>query len=66
LAVVQGEYDAASSYYDQALAARRTLDDAAGQAEALHQLGVLAQLRGDAAMAQDYYEEAQALRAEAA
>jgi DNA-binding CsgD family transcriptional regulator/Tfp pilus assembly protein PilF len=61
LARRQGEYARAITFYEEALAIARTLDDVSTVASALNNLGVVAQDQGDYRRAQELGEEALAL-----
>src|SRR2546427_3878 len=52
-----GALRAAEAWYAQSLAIRRALNDTAGIAIVLGQLGLVAQARGDHALARQRYEE---------
>ena len=62
-ALLRGEYDTAETHYGQALTLHRKAGNQAGQIAVLEQLGHLCFLRGAEMQAQDYYQQASAMRA---
>jgi hypothetical protein len=61
-ALLRGEYDAANSFFGQALTIYRTNRDQAGQVAVLEQLGHLCYLRGTEVQAREYYRQAGLMR----
>ncbi|HEY1013275.1 MAG TPA: tetratricopeptide repeat protein, partial [Herpetosiphonaceae bacterium] len=61
LATLQSDYDQAVFYFNQSLAVRRALDDAAGVANTVQNLGVVSFHRTDYAQAEAFLTEALAL-----
>lgn len=62
-ALLRADYDTADNLFGQALTSYRKQGDRAGQIDVLEQLGHVCFLRGAEAQAQDYYRQANAMRA---
>jgi len=62
LAEEQGDFDGARAWHEEALAARRELEDELAVAESLSDLGNVANLQGDGRRARELHEQALAIR----